>query len=235
MSGYEQTALILSEMPYEQGIAGFVEVFEHLVEYYRLTPELAGNVARLEFGPSHEWVRTLSVDDGDRSLAELLKKYRWLRINGRIPIDRKPHGFELYYYPVSVSGDRVGLLLRLEATAYRAVYGGLPPYHGLFNSEARGGLIALCLGVSDAYRADGFVFDFDPGELVHLSVEGLTQMLLHPVLETPGKGPGLISGIRKDLVSRPDLESMWRPENIVETTTGYLFLALMRPEEPPSV
>jgi hypothetical protein len=234
MSAFEQTALVLTDVQRERGQAGFVAVFEHLVEHYGLVPDLKDRVARLEFGPSNEWIATSSVDDEEKSLADLIAEHRWLRIDGVIPIDRKMHTFELSFYPASDAGDRAGLLLSLDATAYRAVYGGQPTYYGLYNAEARSGLIALCLGVTHAYGADGFLYDFDPGELVRLTEEGLSQRLLKPVVDPPGKGPGLIAGIRKSIVARQDLEAVWGASHINETTTGYLFLALLFPDDKPS-
>jgi len=234
MAGYEQTALVLPEMRREQAETGLAAVVDLLVEHYRISPDLKDCVAHLEFDSSNEWTRTLPIDHGGKSIEELIADYRWVRISGDIPINRKMHGFEMYFYPVSTTGDRVGLLLRLEASAYLAVYGERPSYYGLFDEEARDGLISLCLGVTDAYGGDGFVYDYDSGKLTRLTVEDLTQRLLHPILDTVGKRPGLITGIRKSMIAKSDLELIWGPENIKETTTGYVCLALMRPDKQPS-
>lgn len=235
MSGYQQTALILSGMSRQAGESGFVSVFEHLVEYHNLDPDLENGVGRLEFECSSlEWAGTERVEVREQSLRQLIRQEQWLRIRADIRIARKLHGAEIYSYPISNEGGRTGLMLRLESSAYLAVYGDRLPHFGLYDEEARDGLIALCLGVTLAAGSDGFLYDFDPGKPTRLTVEELQKRLLHPVFEKqdPEHGhPGLIAGIKTSITPKRDLDLVWRPENIHETTTGYAYLALLWPPE----
>jgi len=233
MSGYEQTVLVLPEMPRKRGEAGVTAVWDLLVEHYELDSSLEGCVGRLEFDSTGEWTATSPVDDRRKQLYELIAEHRWIRISGDIQIAGKKNGFEIYFYPASVS-DQAGFLLRLESSAYQAVYVGQPPYDHMFSDDARDGLISLCLSVADAYGGEGFIFEFDSGTLIRLNLDDLRQRLLRPVLDNPKKRPGLVTGIRNSIIGKSALDSVWSPSNVIESTTGYLYIALMRPENSSS-
>jgi hypothetical protein len=230
MAGYNPIDLSLTPLSAKTD-AVCSSVTAYVSAEHGLTRDLESAVSLLVFDPKTDsWVGLEKVRADAASLGRLVVEKRGIRIGGELKIGKWTHPAEVFLYRASRSDERVGVTVKLHSYAYEAVFDFSPRDEGQFNEEAKHGLLGLCFGLATAAGADGWLLRFDAGELRPPEIQEILDVLRHPVLTIDGKRPGLLTGVRADLMPAPEMESIWKPgRHVYETIGGYCVLDLLWP------
>jgi hypothetical protein len=230
MAGYTPVELSLTPLSAEADSVCSA-VIGYLSAEHGLTRDLEAAVSRLVFDPkTDEWVGLEKVGAEVGSLARLVVEGRGIRVGGDLKIGRWTHPAETFLYRWSGSDRRICVTIKLHSSVYEAIFDFAPRDEGKFNEEAKQGLLGLCFGLATTTGADGLVLRYDDGELRPPGIPELLDRLRHPVLTIDGKRPGLVTGVRAEVMPASEMESIWKPgRHVYETIGGYCVLDLLWP------
>jgi hypothetical protein len=232
MAGYSPTDLSLTPLEVEAGTL-CPAVFDYLADKHRLSRSLESAVSRFVHDPrSGEWVGAEPIAAQPDSLASILEEYRGLQITGKLKIGKWTHAATVLLYFATARDKRICVELKLYSYAYEAVFDYAPRSEGGFNEEAKNGLVGLCVGLAVATQTGGFMLRFDDGEIRPLELEEILAKLRRPELTVHGKRPGLVTGVRGEIMPLAEIESVWgKGRHAYEAIGGYSVLDLLWPIE----
>lgn len=172
MSGYQSTELILATL--ERPVAPRLEAIRGYLEHEHAAQEQSCFVIEDPYGPegpSECWER---VEPTGERIAEAIEIGYGVRLDMDIRVARFTHPAMLCVVPV---GEReVSFTLKLASSVIDAIYAYDRSMED-FDEEAKRGLVALCLGLTTAAGAPGFLLQRDELRLSPITAQEIVAEL----------------------------------------------------------
>jgi hypothetical protein len=155
-------------------------------------------------------------------------------ISVRISIGQAFYPIKIQLAPVAAAGladnKAVCASLKLGSGPYEAIFGFRPRDEGLFDEQAKLGLLQLSLGATTQLKSHAFMLTFEEADFVCWPLPQVMHRLLHPDMTLRGSRPGLLSGISGKVVDLEVLVALWGPERMYEARDGFLVLDDLVPD-----
>lgn len=212
MSGYQRTELVLAgrfgaDEPTIDQVRAYLLV-EHDAE------EAACYLVQEPWGPTGLSEIDESLSPTGKEIATALEVGYGVRLDCEIRIARFRHLAALCIAPVSEAERSV--TLKLESSVIDAVYRYDRALEE-FDDEAKLGVLRLCVGLTAAARADGFLLMRDETKLTHMRPEEVASEMRER------KRQWHIAGVRQQLLTLEELRRIKKskdPAFIFTSTTG---------------
>ncbi len=156
--------------------------------------------------------------------ASATSPHAWLRLTGELEIADRAHAIEFFAYPIAQG--RAGISVTFGGSIYDAIYSHRSPLDEVIDEEARQDFMALLHLLASAFSPEGYALkkllgDEDLG--LHLHTADLRDYLVAPTPASIRKWQFKLVAVRNPTVQRQRVETVWGPENVRATNSGYLF------------
>jgi hypothetical protein len=221
MSGYQYTELILATL--ERPTAPLLEAIRGHLEHQHDAKESACYVIQDPAGPEgpdEPWERLEPTND---RIAEAIEIGYGVRLDLEIRVGRFTHLAMLCVAPVGEK--QVSFTLKLASSVIDAVYAYDRSMED-FDDEAKRGLVALCLGLTTAAGAQGFLLQRDQKRLSPITAQEIAAELRVRVRDWQ------IGGVSQSILSFHELQRIKQAKTnkrIYASVSGLTIYDLVHP------
>lgn len=241
MSSASDIVIVLSKTTLSNAIDVLDRAVDNAVQRYDFGFRGYGEVLGLDFdGQTFVGERELASGPSGTSkidrtaLTNLVAAEGWFSIGGSIRIDDVDAlvDLDIVLMPTFDAEAPAGVVYRLENDLYASIYGRGASY----DDGAAGTLVRLCVALGAVDGVDAFQVKLvgDLGEVRPVDSASVRRALICPCSAAEAaRGstlrPGLVAGVRRNLLSPDEVRDTWPDGEILETVTGFVVLSTLVP------